>query len=173
MPQPYFTISISASAVAWYAAILSTVGTLIQTANYLRDKLRVKVRVHKNMKIFNDPSRDGTIFTEVIVINAGRRPFTLTNIGLLYLQNRASVFMDTTPRTPCELTEGKQAVALVPQDGIYFGNLRCFVAYDALGRQFRKNIAPWHKRMLWTARARLNPKAYWATEPPPKTSKSA
>jgi len=85
VPQPHFTVTITASAVAWYAAIVSTVSSAIQYANYLRDRVHIKVKVQKNMETVNDPIHDGMLLTMVTVTNAGRRPVTVTNVGLMYL----------------------------------------------------------------------------------------
>ena len=63
MAQPHFTLTITASAVAWYAAILSTVGTTLQLAHYFRDRIRLKIKYRKNMEIFGDPLRSGMTFT--------------------------------------------------------------------------------------------------------------
>ena len=55
MPQPHFTLTITAGAVAWYAAIVSTMSSTIQFANYLRDRVHIKIKVQRNMETVNDP----------------------------------------------------------------------------------------------------------------------
>jgi hypothetical protein len=42
-------ITISGSIVAWYAAIVATIGAVIQTAGYLRDRFRLKVTFQRDM----------------------------------------------------------------------------------------------------------------------------
>lgn len=153
--QRHFTLTITASAVAWYAAIVATVAAIIQAANFLRDRVKVKVTFQRNMEIFGDPRRAGMTFTVVRVVNIGRRPVTLSTIGLKYLDPRGAVFTDTVPVLPCELTEGRQVTALVDEAGLKFAQIRSFEAYDAAGRTFRVNYAPWYRRSMAFIRRRF------------------
>jgi hypothetical protein len=156
MPQPHFTLTISATVVAWYAAIVSTVSSAIQFANFLRDRPHVKLVVQKNMKILSDPRHpEEMIHTIVMAANAGRRPLTITAIGLLYLDNLGIAFLDTQPRLPTELTEGKRVHAYLNQGDLNFGKISHFYACDATGREFRLNIAPWHRRAYSRLRRRF------------------
>ncbi len=45
MHQPFI---ISAGAVAWYAAIVSTIVRLVQVLNYLRDRAKIKIIFYQN-----------------------------------------------------------------------------------------------------------------------------
>jgi len=156
MSQPYFTLTITAGTVAWYAAIVSTVNSAIQFANYLRDRVRVKLTVQKNMETVNDPVHDGMSLTMFKVTNTGRRPVTITNVGMMYLHNKGAIFTDTVPRIPCELTEGKFITTLVDQSALRFGEIRYFVAYDAVGREYRSGFAPRHRRVYWWFRRKFS-----------------
>lgn len=149
MPQPHFTLTITASAVAWYAAVVSTISSAIQVGNYLRDRVHVKIKIQKNMETINDPVHEGMLLTRITVTNAGRRPVTITNVGTMYLENKGCIFTDNTPRIPCELTEGKYITTLVDQEGLRFDEIRYFVAYDAVGREYRNHFAKWHRRVYW------------------------
>jgi hypothetical protein len=55
--------------------------------------------------------------TRVTVTNAGRRPVTITNVGIMYLYDMGAIFPENTPRIPCELTEGKYITTLVNASG--------------------------------------------------------
>jgi hypothetical protein len=149
MQTHHFTLTITASAVAWYAAITSTVIAFVQTANYLRDRVRVKVKFQRGMETVGDPRYEGMTLTMITVSNTGRRPVTITNMGMMYLQNRGAVFPNSTPRIPCELTEGKYLTALINEKEMPFEKIRSFEAYDSAGRTFRKNFAPWRQRVFW------------------------
>ena len=156
MQTHHFTLTITASAVAWYAAITSTVIACVQAANYFRDRARVKVQFQRNREIFGDPRRAGMIFTMVTVTNTGRRPVTITNVGMMYLQNRGAVFTDITPRVPpCELTEGQYLTVLIDEQLMPFDRIRSFEAYDSVGRTFRQNYAPWWRRLWWYFRRKF------------------
>lgn len=151
----HFTLTITASAVAWYAAIMSTLTSGVQFASFLRDRARVKIKFQRNMETMGDPRRDGMTLMLITVSNAGRRPVTITSMGMMYLQNRGAVFPDTSPPLPCELTEGKYAIAYVEEKGLPFEKVRCFHASDSLGRTFRINYAPWHRRAFWYFRRKF------------------
>lgn len=153
MPQPHFTLTITASAVAWYAAVLSTASTLIQTANYFRDRVRLKILFQKNMQMIGDPHYADATLTIITVTNVGRRPVMVTHIGTLYLNNLGGMFGDTRPPLACELTEGKQVVAVADQRALDLAKIRCILV-SASGRSFRLNIAPWHERLIWYFRRR-------------------
>jgi len=85
MMDDTLTITITAEAVAWYAAIVATVSVAVQAAIFFRDRKRVKVSFRMGYEIIGDPRYTGT-YTMVYVVNTGRRPFTLTNMGLRYLK---------------------------------------------------------------------------------------
>lgn len=159
MAQPHLTLTISASVVAWYAAIVSTVSSAIQFANFLRDRPHVKLKVQKDMKIFGDPRHpEERIHTIVTAVNAGRRPLTIISIGLLYLDNLGIAFLDTVPKLPTELTEGKHVQAYLNQGDLNFGKISHFYVGDATRRQFRLNIAPWYRRAYWRFHRRFTRK---------------
>jgi hypothetical protein len=107
------------------------------------------------METMGDPRRNGMTLTMVTVANTGRRPVTITNIGMMYLQSAGAVLPDTRPSIPCELTEGKYVTALVDENAMSFEKIRSFEAYDSAGRTFRKNFAPWHRRAFWYFRRRF------------------
>lgn len=152
MLERYFTLTITANAVAWYAAIVATVSAALQLANYLRDRVKIKISFRRDMEIMGDPVRARMTFTIVRVVNTGRRPLTITNIGLKYLQGKGAIFVDTIPPLPHVLNEGQQMQAFVDQNSLRFDDIRSFEAYDAAEREFRINFAPWHRRAFWFGR---------------------
>jgi hypothetical protein len=151
MSQP-FTLTVTANAVAWYAAIVSTVGGFIQLMNFLRDRATIKITIARNMKSVGDPRRDGIALTIVKVANTGRRPVTITQIGIMHLNNSGALFFDTSPQLPCELTEGKYALTNVNEEKLDYNVIRCFYAYDATGRNFKLNCASLYRRVIWVGR---------------------
>jgi hypothetical protein len=154
MMDDTLTITITAEAVAWYAAIVATVSVVVQAAIFFRDRKGAKVTFRRDHIVMGDPRYTGT-YTIVDVINTGRRPFTLTNLGMMYLEARGAVFVHVTPNLPCLLTEGQKATALVDQHDLRFEEIRSFEAYDASGRTFRANVASWPRRSCWAIRRKL------------------
>jgi len=153
MPIPTFHLSISGSVLAFYGAVLSTITATAQVIAHLRDRAHIKIRVQPNMETMGDPQTDGMTFVIVTAVNAGRRPVTSTTIGAYRLHPRkAFVCADTRPRTPYELTEGKQMMAMLDQSGLDLESIEHWGVWDATGREHRLNIAPWYKR--WPSRVR-------------------
>lgn len=157
-PMPHFTLSITASVVAWYATLVSTLALCIQIAHFLRDRVKVKVRFQQNMEILGDPVRTGIVFTLLEIVNAGRRPVTITNVTLTYLKGGGAIATDVSPCPPFELTEGKQAQAFLDESALRFGEIRAFQAHDAVGRTYRANFARWYRRAYWFVRRSLSGK---------------
>jgi hypothetical protein len=163
MPVPTFHINISGNVVAAYGAVLATITGAVQMANFLRDRRLVKVRVQHDMEMIGDPRYANVTLTIVTVINAGRRPVTITGVSAYRLfPLKPFVFTDTRPALPYELTEGKQLLALGDLKTIDLTTIEHWEAYDALGNTYRLFVAPWHKRWIsrWRRkRAWRNPSA--------------
>jgi hypothetical protein len=151
-----FTLTITATVVAWYAAIVSTIGLVIQGMNYLRDRVRIKISYAKNMKEAGRYSDPDIIFTIVKVVNAGRRPVTITHIGEQHLTSTGAFLSDTNPTGPCQLTEGQHMIAKVNQRHIDFDNVRYFFAIDATGREHRLYLIGRFSRVSWAVRRYYN-----------------
>jgi len=108
------------------------------------------------MEAVNDRLRDGIVFTLLEIVNAGRRPITITNVTLTYLQGGGAIVMDVIPqRPPFELTEGKHATAFLNESELRFDEIRAFQAHDAVGRTYRVAFAPWWRRAYWFLRRLL------------------
>ena len=170
MKLPDLHINITSTMVGAYAAVVSTATMTIQAANFLRDRMRLKVKVMFNRQIINDPRRNAKkTLIQVNVTNIGRRPITVTGIGVtrLYPCKTHFVLTDIEPGVPRELTEGKYVDAFVPQDDIRLEEIRSWEAYTSIGRTARWNQAPWYKRVVsdigWRAHFRRERKKKAAT----------
>jgi hypothetical protein len=127
MPLPTIHVNISGTVVAAYAAVVSSVTASVQIANFLRDRVRLKVEVMFNRQIIGDPHRDPKqTLIQVNVTNVGRRPITVTGIGVLRLYPCEThyVLTDINPAVPRELTEGKYVDAFVPHSQIVVDEIR-------------------------------------------------
>jgi hypothetical protein len=93
------TVNIAANAVAFYAAMMSTVIAGIQLSNYLRDRARLRVKVAlRRVAISTDGRKyavaphmpvQGSVETFVVIsaVNNGRRPLKITGLGGSYTKN--------------------------------------------------------------------------------------
>jgi hypothetical protein len=144
---PSIHINISRSVIAFYGAILATITATIQIKNYLRDKVRVRLSVQRDMGVFGDPDCEHMTFVMVHVANAGRRPVTITGVGAFCLYPaQCGAFLDVMPRPPCELTEGQYLLTKINQEGLEFSTIEYWYATDALGRSHKLPFAPWYRR---------------------------
>lgn len=92
------TTNIPTLIVAIYAAVVSTVTGLVQLLNYRRDQDKIKITVQKDLQIYGDPRYANKTLTIVKVVNAGRRPVTITSIGVECLfPNPHGVFPEHQP----------------------------------------------------------------------------
>src|SRR5258708_6534100 len=132
MPIPTFNIHISGSILAAYGAILSTITGSAQILSHLRDRAHLRIYVQHDMEIVGDQRYAGMTLTMINVSNKGRRPVTITNVGAYRLHpHKAFIVPDATPRTPCELTEGKQLTAMFDQRDVHFTQLEAYEVYTA------------------------------------------
>jgi hypothetical protein len=153
---PTFHITISGTVLALYGAVLATATAVVQVVSFIRDRVNVKVTYKRNMELVGhpDPRYHGMTLTILRAANAGRRPVTITGIGGYRLfPRKAFVCGDTAPPMPIELTEGKYANGMLNEAELDFENIEAFEAWDAVGRTFRCNVAPWYKR-TWSRFAR-------------------
>ncbi len=158
MPQPHFTLNITATAVAWYAAVLSTITTIVQTANYLRDRKRAKLKLHRHFAVSGDPRRAGKSYTIVKVANIGRRPITIDRAYFSRPDNSGGILIDTEPRLPAQLSEGQVLTVFADEHGLDFNKITYFAVCDSGDHQYRVNVARWYKRALWAISRQVNPK---------------
>jgi hypothetical protein len=82
MPVPNLHVTISGSVVAVYAAVVSTITGSVQLWHFFRDRARIKLTVQRNMEIVGDPRYARKSLTIVRVANQGRRPVTITTVGI-------------------------------------------------------------------------------------------
>ena len=146
MTVPYYKLEISASVVAWYGAIVATIGMLITLINLLRDRAKIKIECRRDMQIAGrtGPYSPDKIYFNVTVINKGRRPVNITkaairNLGsnkkfLLFtdsfLLNRNRVLTEDNPTTEF----------FVEQDIAMLDSSLYVYVYDATGREYRKYL---------------------------------
>jgi len=159
--------ALAALIVAIYAALISTVTGIVQVFNYRRDRSQIVLKVGHDMILTTTPMRKG--LTIVSVINMGRRPVTINTVGgwRLYPHN-PFVIPETHPDLPYELKEGQKLIAILPPSDLDLTTVQRWEASDAIGRNYKLNVAPWYARLLsdrrWRAKMRRDYKASQAAK---------
>ena len=157
MSLPNITIHVSGSAIAIYGAVLSTITAAVQIITHFRDRAHLRIRVQHNMEMIGDPRYASMTLTIMYVVNAGRRPVTITGVGAYRLSpHNPFVIPDTRPQCPCELTEGMQLTAIMGQSDLDLSLMESWEAYTSTGRTYRLNVIPWYRR--WWNRHQLKKK---------------
>ena len=104
------------------------------------------------MEMIGDPRYAKMTLTMMTVVNAGRRPITITGVGAYRLfPQKPFVIPDTRPNCPCELTEGKQMQAIIDEKGVDLSVMESWEAYTSTGGTYRLAVVPWYKR-CWNRR---------------------
>jgi hypothetical protein len=107
--------------LAAYAAILATITATIKIMNLLRDRRRIKLSIEHVRETFDfgtgEHEESGEMLTIVSVGNAGRRPVTITRVGVrLLFPSLRYVELNCNPKVPLQLSEGKHLSALFDQE---------------------------------------------------------
>lgn len=141
-------LEITASAVAWYGAVVATAGMLVSLYNVFRDRAKVKIKYQKDMQIIGpqtvyDPNKT---YINITVINVGRRPINITRAAFRtlgtkkkyalladsFMAHRNKVLDETNPTTDF-MTEQNEELMV---------NVWFICVYDATGRVYRKYVHP-------------------------------
>ena len=141
--MPHITITISASTVAWYAAVVGTLSMLIAAFNAWRDRPRVRVSARGNMKQLGDVEEKSYI--AITVVNAGRRPATITTVALK-VRGKYDLTAGESLRQQVELPEGGSRTYLIDQADFNrqytFSDIRYVFAVDTTGRVWKGEFHP-------------------------------
>lgn len=150
-------ITISATTVAWYGAIVATVSAFIAISNYFRDRARIKIKYRKDVKVTAGPGPydPNKIYFNITVINKGRRPVNISKAAIRNIgqdkKGKYSLLSDSFWHGRSRVLDEKSPTTefLVEQDLINFENAWYIEVYDATGRRYRKYlkwIPPFWKR---------------------------
>jgi hypothetical protein len=157
MPLPDISIQISANTVAWYAAIVSTVGLLATLYTAWKDRPRVKITINPDMRIRNVPQYDpNKTYIDITVRNRGRRPIKIQNVLLkLYrtkgymvindslLQHTVRVLKEDDPRTNFFVEQRFIDPATIEYVVLYDETGKMHIKYHRRGAFFRRLISRW------------------------------
>jgi len=156
-------LNISASSVAWYAAIVATFGALKAINDLWNDRGRIKIQYQADMLVENtngvyDESKK---YFSTTVVNKGRRPVKITHTGAKFFdREEISLFTDSffkdADRT---LTESHPStVYLTDQSGLPLNKLWYVYAIEAKGKEYKKyaDDLSWHWRLYFRLRKHKN-----------------
>ncbi|MBI3324745.1 MAG: hypothetical protein HYZ92_05645 [Candidatus Omnitrophica bacterium] len=137
-------LHITASAVAWYGAIVATTSLLVSGYAVWRDRVRVKVTAKGGWRAIGlsggstYPYDSNENHISVNVVNVGRRSVTIVKAGLR--ERRGGnwlVAADSMKYSVKELTEGKSCEFLFKESQVDTNNIACAFAQDATGKMYK------------------------------------
>jgi hypothetical protein len=147
MVGTFLKIEISASVVAWYAAVISTVNLIVIGYNIWRDRAHIKIKYEPGMNLLGDVSALGynleKKYLSISVINRGRRPIRIEIASLKILKKKEFALLSDSflERRKKVITEDSPTTTfLVDQDHIDIKNVWYVLIVDGTGRKYKKYI---------------------------------
>lgn len=135
------SIEVTASAVAWYAAIISTMLMVIQIVNIVRDRVNVVLDITPNIRALGSGKyKEDTDYIMITVRNRGKRTVTIQSVGYVTKAKKDLNGLLTDSMETKELMDGKSTTYLVDQSLINANKIKHFVAYDQAGRAFKGKL---------------------------------
>jgi len=135
-------ITVTASMVAWYAALVSTASLGLGIFLALRDRPRIRLTARTNWIVIGDSGYGpDEKYICITVANRGRRPVTIQSIGLESKGDGPDYLAsDSMRQGPREVGEGKAESYLMAQSGLELDSIRGAIAVDQTGRKWRAKL---------------------------------
>jgi len=135
-------IEISASAVAWYGAIVATLSAIASGYGMFRDRARLIIKVAANMEMFPKGINGNENQVLVTIANAGRRPVTITHVWFERGKGQNLLLLRTSFQPGgTELKEGKFVNFNCIQSSLDSA-IKTICVQDATGKKHRKKLLP-------------------------------
>lgn len=157
MQIPEITFQISANTVAWYGAIVATLGASVSIYNAWRDRAQIKIDFQKGMRIMNarPPYSEDKDYFSVNITNRGRRPVAIGNVGMKYFSGETFILAGSIDDQHTRiLTEEKPRTSILTDQSIIdFSKIYSILVYDQAGREYIKyfykfpTFTKWHFKM--------------------------
>lgn len=144
-------IDISAGMVAWYGAIIATVGASKNIYDMWNNRSRLKIEWQFNMHMQNETDK----FFVITAINKGKRPIKITHVAVKQYGTKEVVLLghSFTHEELRILTDDRPATTYpVIQGDLGPNNLWYVMMYDARGREYRRynpESTPFYKRWYY------------------------
>lgn len=138
-------ITVTAEAVAWYAAIVATVGFILSAYMAYRDRAQLRITVSPNMIALDGPEDEAGACLMVHIANRGRRPVTVDAVGLIPKDPTRGEFLLTDSVQPRTITEGKAESyllrhSILEDQEIHPEDLKRVIVRDQTGRIWGKRL---------------------------------
>lgn len=157
---PNISIQISANTVAWYGAIVATGSLLASVYNSWKDRARIKIKYQKGMRIIGSPAySDKKTYFVITIINLGRRPIAIGNVGIRLFKGGSLISADSLNNSNQILTEEKpETQIMIDQSEIDFSNVHFIDVYDRAGREYKKYFYnfPTFKKLIYKLNHKKN-----------------
>jgi hypothetical protein len=120
-----------------YGAVLSSILAATKIVEFCRDRARVKVQFEANV-LANLEGYPGE-YSLITVVNLGRRPETISVIGLEYADGSTHYppLRFCSPALPVTLEESKNVAGFIPREAVQFDKLRWAFAKISGGRIYK------------------------------------
>ena len=130
------------SGVAWYAAIVATVGLVIAVYVAWRDRRRVVVYGVSGYGVpGSGPFSPDKKYIAITIANRGRRPMTISTVYCRCRSDKSRTLLsDSIILTPKQLTEGRSSTYLLEQDLVDPSDMKYLVVVDETGREWKDRI---------------------------------
>jgi hypothetical protein len=146
MADPLYKLEISASSVAWYAAIVATISMFVSLIQLWRDRAKIRIEYSRDMKIIGTtgPYSPDTIYFNVTVINKGRRPINITKAAIRNLGSKKKFLVLNDSFSPARnrvLTEDNPTAEFFVEQGAAMLDSAFYISvHDATGRKYKKYL---------------------------------
>lgn len=147
MTNQIFTIEVSANVVAWYAAIVATIGLMVSGYNVWRDKARIKIKYEPSMNLLGDVEAYGfdkeKKYLSISVINRGRRPIRIESASLKILNKKEfALLIDSFSERRNRIIDEKSPTTtfLVDQSKVDLDSVWYVLITDGTGKSYKKYI---------------------------------
>ena len=140
MPTQNFAIGIT-DIVAWYGAIVATIGLIVATLTYFRDRAKITIKCSSNY-IYDSPSyKEGVLYFNITIINKGRRPIRMENAGVKIIGQKGTYLLADSfanHRNAVLTEENPRTEYFVEQSKIDISKILYVVVYDGFGNGYKK-----------------------------------
>ena len=127
--------------VAWWGAILGTIGSALSMWNLWRDRPQIKVSVKKDIRLTNNLEKN---FILITAANIGKYPVYLSKAYFTLRTSSQSLLL--TGQKTGKLEPGLSQDFICVQDKLNLNDLKEAIVRDAVGRKFKCKIpCSWQK----------------------------
>lgn len=145
MAIPELSIQISASTVAWYGAIVATLGAWVSIYNAWKDSPRIKIKYETDQYMIGNPLLypEDKKYLCISVINEGRRPIKIDQASVRQYGTSGHMVLPDSfrPHRPQIIDEKvPRTTFATPQDQFQMDKIYCVIVTDGTGKKYKKYV---------------------------------